>query len=421
MNLDPNDFEVTVIAVVDEFKMTDDEGSLVAQLDAKYLQRLVARMNAREAETGDMAPIVIGHTKDGMAEVQQPQIVGYGRNWSVGPLFDTGRQAAFCQAWVYKVNKLTIDGEEVILTASEVAKRWPRRSAEVWTNRHEIDPISLLGATTPARDLGLMKLSRTGSLTYYSPGDSPVPTPQSPDIAGAAAGLSGSNETMTNLLQQILAGINGLKDALAPAPAPDAGAPVAGAPPGAAPAGAPGGDTELTDDELAQLLGGSGDQGAPGAGGDPDDQSRKGDKPVQNSGMGYPGGANTRVTDPQVRLSRMEEEVSALRNENARIKLSATLTKIRESGVDVDPNDEALISDLAAMPPEIRDRQVARLKLQRKAPVNPSFNLEDAINKSTDGTQKRMSTPEQTQAVIKLARDKKITFEVAAAESGYQV
>lgn len=425
MPLDPNEYEVfPSVPVVDEFRMTDAEG-FVAQLDSRWIELTCSRMNEREATTGDLSPIVLGHTDEETGENNQPQLVGFARNWKSGPFFNTGRTACLPDLWIKKINKLVIDGKEIVLTAQEVAARFPRRSSEVWTSRHEIDPISLLGATTPARDLGLLKLSRTGSLTYYSPGETMVPqsSTMSPPVAEAAAGQSAPMEQVLSALAQLTQMVQQLTTALNPAPdAAQGGTPPApSAPPAPDAAGAaPGGSGEISDEELAQLLGGDG--GAEGSS-DPD-ASRKGDKPVQNS-TGYPGGDNTHVSQPMVKLARAHEtqgkELAQLRNDFNRLQLSQKLADLRTEGFDVDPKDDALIVDLAAMPPDMRDRSLERIKkLGRKTPTNPSFNLESALDKSTNGAPgRRIQTPDEQSAVIKLARDKKMSFEDAARESGF--
>ena len=105
--------------------------------------------------TGDATPLVIGHTTDGKSEKSQPEIVGFATNFTVGPLFNTGRQAIFADFHVLK--------DKV-----ELANQYPRRSVELWPKRWEIDPISLLGATTPERDLGILQLQRQGQVIRYS-------------------------------------------------------------------------------------------------------------------------------------------------------------------------------------------------------------------------------------------------------------
>jgi len=383
-DLDPAKFTVVPhVAVLDEFKMTNDDGSFVADINEKFIDRLVARMREREATTGDLCPGVIGHTKDGEREIEGPPVTAYLRNWVKDDFFDTGRKAAFADIWVFN--------EDV-----DTVRKFPRRSAEVWPDRYEIDPLSFLGATTPARDLGLMRLSRGGSFTYSLPGELKMP-----EETGAAKGTDAK-------LDQILAKLTEVLTAFTSgggAPKPAEGA-----------TGAPGGGhDELSDEEFMKLL-----EGAGGAKGEheeeeeeepePEDKSRKAAKPpVQNDATA--GGNNTYVAD----LAHTKAKL-------ARIEVQRTFEKARfEKHADVDPNDEALISDLIAMPEDVRNRSIDRLvKNARKLPTAPSLHLDSAIANGTDGTKKRLTATDQP-AVIKLARAKGITYESAAEELGFSV
>ena len=98
--LDPNEFIIAPpVAALDEFTMTDDDGSFVAKIDETFIDKFVNRMNEREALTGDLSPLVIGHTPnpaDGFVpETEQPPIVGFARSWFKALLGNTGRYAAF--------------------------------------------------------------------------------------------------------------------------------------------------------------------------------------------------------------------------------------------------------------------------------------------------------------------------------------
>jgi hypothetical protein len=50
--------------------------------------------------------------------------------------------------------------------SADLAKKFPRRSVELWTRDWKLDPIALLGATTPERDLGLVRFKRKGPRKY---------------------------------------------------------------------------------------------------------------------------------------------------------------------------------------------------------------------------------------------------------------
>src|SRR5690606_6398015 len=130
--------------------LRDDDGNPVMRVSAKMLREIAHSNNKRFAATGDECPIVIGHTKDGLPEDKQPPIVGYASNFKDKRLLRTTRQAIHA---TFKFLKDKLD----------VVRQYPRRSVEFWLSDKKIDPIALLGATTPERDLGLLRLERGGS------------------------------------------------------------------------------------------------------------------------------------------------------------------------------------------------------------------------------------------------------------------
>ena len=144
------------VAVLDEHPMSSGPDGTPTYCGPKELQQIADNNNKRVHETGDACPIVIGHTVDGKPEKAQPEVVGYATNFTTGPLFNSGRMGLFADFHIRK-DKI----EEV--------NKYPRRSVELWPKRWEVDPISLLGATTPERDLGLLQMQRQGEHpTRYS-------------------------------------------------------------------------------------------------------------------------------------------------------------------------------------------------------------------------------------------------------------
>lgn len=141
------------VPVLDEHSIKDKEGKVLARIDESRLRHIAEVNNKRIKDTGDMIPLVIGHTKGEVGEYvpedQQPEIVGYARNLRVGKFKNTSRKAlhATFQFFRDKIDKV---------------RNFPRRSVELWLSDWKIDPISLLGATTPERDLGLLQLSKGG-------------------------------------------------------------------------------------------------------------------------------------------------------------------------------------------------------------------------------------------------------------------
>jgi len=139
------------LPVVDEHEVYDDDGNFVCHCDRQMLERIAANNNDRIRQSGDLTPITLGHTKDDAPEEEQPKIVGYGGPFYVAPLWSTGRQALFV-----KQAKFMERYEDKI-------RDYPRRSVEIWFDDNPmVDPIALLGATTPERDLGLMRLEKSG-------------------------------------------------------------------------------------------------------------------------------------------------------------------------------------------------------------------------------------------------------------------
>lgn len=144
--------EIPEVAILDAHDLLDNDGNIVMRIDDDTLDRIAENNNKRVEETGDETPISLGHTKDGVPETLQPQIIGYARNFRVKQLFKTGRKAIFCTF-------------RVLRKYADKLKEFPRRSVELWLKKLVIDPIAVLGATTPDRDLGLLRF-RAGDQSY---------------------------------------------------------------------------------------------------------------------------------------------------------------------------------------------------------------------------------------------------------------
>ena len=106
------------------------------------LLEIIANNNRRIADTGDMPPIVLHHTPDdGLAT---NPIVGFARDFRMGRLGKENPRRCILADFHFFKDKY------------ELAKEHPRRSVELWEKSRFIDPIALLSAETPARDLGLL-------------------------------------------------------------------------------------------------------------------------------------------------------------------------------------------------------------------------------------------------------------------------
>jgi hypothetical protein len=133
-------------AVLDECEFYDSKTRQKVNLDRDRLEKMAKAQNDRIEGRNDATPIIVGHTKDDAKEEDQPEIVGYATRFHVGNLPD-GKAAIFARPWAKP--------DEV-----ETFRLHPRRSVELWLDPDAIDPIAILGATTPRRDLGLHLFGR---------------------------------------------------------------------------------------------------------------------------------------------------------------------------------------------------------------------------------------------------------------------
>ncbi len=139
-------FTEPAVPILDEHVLTDARGQNEMLVDAAFLAEIAANNNARVEQTGDPTPLIVGHTEDHAGKSEKP-VVGYATNFRVQPFFESGRQALFADFHVPKEKQ-------------QILKDYPRRSVELWPKKREIDPISLLGGTTPERDLGILRFER---------------------------------------------------------------------------------------------------------------------------------------------------------------------------------------------------------------------------------------------------------------------
>ena len=317
-------------------------------IDRGFLLKLAANNNRLVTDTGDMIPLTEGHTKDNAPESEQPEILGWADNFSVGPLFGTGRHALLAR---FRISKKP----DKLKKASNL----PRRSVELWLDRGEVNPISLLGATAPERNLGLLRLSRMAHIltgrdgkTRYSlarvpirfnyaspamqpsPTPSPMPMPAPNPIENPAQPQAPSPGTVDPAMVQAVVQALMQTDvwqklsAMAVQPQPQVGNPadpasaLMGGGMGGMLGGAGGqlgmggGDPMLA---LMAMLGGAG--GGMGGGDDKDDKTRDGDKVNMQAGTpgtslpgtgGYPG--STGVSVP--RLTPMSNQTPNPRSLN---------------------------------------------------------------------------------------------------------
>lgn len=152
---DPEWIIVHGVPILDEHRLLVPEDkeagkpARVVDINEGLLTRLAANNNRIVHETGDWVPLTEGHTTDDGPEASQPEILGYADQFHVGPLFETNRKALLAR---FRISK---DPDKL-----KKAANLPRRSVELWLDREEVNPISLLGATAPERNLGLLRLQR---------------------------------------------------------------------------------------------------------------------------------------------------------------------------------------------------------------------------------------------------------------------
>ena len=127
---------------------TDREGN---RFGKKSMEDIAARCNERITETSDFVPICIGHNGDG----KDPKVVGFAGPFRTGEIGNKKKRTAIYAKW--RIFKSDLD---------EV-KRFPRCSVELWTSdKHPttgvLDPITILGATTPELDIGIHYAKSSG-------------------------------------------------------------------------------------------------------------------------------------------------------------------------------------------------------------------------------------------------------------------
>lgn len=111
--------------------------------------KLVAANSNKRAAAGELGLLLLGHTTDEGKESDQPELVGYARNYQLGKW--DGRDCIMADLF-YDTGK------------AQQAFTYPRRSVEVYyddTNpaNNYVDAVALL-RRTPARDLGLLTYAR---------------------------------------------------------------------------------------------------------------------------------------------------------------------------------------------------------------------------------------------------------------------
>lgn len=155
---------------------TGRQAEQVETYDFKALKAMVDNCNRRVRETESFAPLIDIHTgkrkPDGTLE--RPNVYGFGGPYRLGMYGNEERQ----DGAPYKGKWAIYEDEFWFADKASLAREMARRSPEVYVGRpmHDrfLDPITVLGAETPALDMGI----------HYSKGDKGelVERYSSPDI-----------------------------------------------------------------------------------------------------------------------------------------------------------------------------------------------------------------------------------------------
>ena len=106
------------------------------------LQEMVMKNNRRFADRGVSIPVIVGHTSEDEEDEEEIPVVASGSNLQMGTVGNVDPKAA-----IFAEFKVPIENVDM------VEKQYPRVSIEEW-NDGTIDPIALLGGSTPHFEVG---------------------------------------------------------------------------------------------------------------------------------------------------------------------------------------------------------------------------------------------------------------------------
>ncbi len=334
------------------------------KIDEKALRRICRNCNSRIRDTGDFAPLVVGHTDD--EGRNDPEVIGF-----VGP-FRMGRigrvksvAAIYAKQWVRREH-------------AEKLKKYPRLSVEYWADKDDpanghFDPVSLLGAETPELDLGIhyqrnregktiMRYQRAIRYQAATPGGAPNTC-----LPGMVSGKKKKNdyakepgsmtpEDLNQLIEAMQPIIKQMvSEAMNPVPLegepettpppvddamPDEGMPPAGDPMADAPPAGPEMDMGDVPDEVA----------------DDEDEPEKYEadgmaKMYRRERDNYRAKYSKELTARRAaesRLQELESEIGEFRAEKQRVERYSKLKELRDEGFMIEPDEElAEVADLS--------------------------------------------------------------------------
>lgn len=156
---------VASVPLLDEHEMAGDDGRAVAQVDRSVLEEIAANNNRKVRETGDPATLILGHTSDDPRAPEKPA-QGFVVNYHVKPFKrDESGRVIYAIHGDYKLRP----------EKAHLVEEYPRRSVELWWHKKDIDPIAMLGGSSPERDLGVVL--RNARLNHVSLDLTPPRTP----------------------------------------------------------------------------------------------------------------------------------------------------------------------------------------------------------------------------------------------------
>lgn len=400
------------VPILDEHVLTARDGDVEAVVDAAFLEDVADNCNARFAATGDAVPLVIGHTKADAAETEQPPIVGYATDFKVGDFGGTGRQAIYATFHVRRERE-------------QVLRDYPRRSVELWVRKREIDPISLLGATTPERDLGILRYNRrsdSSTLHYRRECPSmPMPKQYAADpVAEAETNETSEVRELSSKFDKLMQMLAPLMQALNESPEGEGDAEeTADADAGVGEGVVEDGDTqpadESADDDLLGADDSEGEDADADAESDPDDEKKEAakfrDNPVR---FGTAGGNSTYL--PQVtKMARKDDDVVKLQrqldsqardNADLKLKLSRleaekTIAGLESEGYQFSDRNEE-IDMLARLDEKVKSKFIEKIKrdYRRESVAIGNGDLFRYSRESVGTAAKGPQTPEDVQKAI---------------------
>lgn len=154
---DPNKWvTISSVPLLDEHEMTNDQGRPVATVDRAALEEIARNNNRRVYETGDPATLILGHTSDDPRAAEKPA-KGFVVNYAVKPFKrDESGRVIYAIHGDYKLRPQN----------AGLVEEYPRRSVELWWHKKELDPIAMLGGSSPERDLGVV--IRNGRINHVT-------------------------------------------------------------------------------------------------------------------------------------------------------------------------------------------------------------------------------------------------------------